>query len=90
MEILDEKTSIVRPPEINERSIKTNIQPPYTNELSFDMNVHKISDVPANFNTKHDLYGLNSKFSNLDINSTTELTSFSENKNEKLDESDKE
>ena len=30
----DEKTSIVRPPEINERSIKTNIQPP-KNEGSF-------------------------------------------------------
>ena len=76
MEIPDEKTSIICPPEINEHSIKINIQPPDTNEPSFDMNVHKISDVPANYNTKHDLYELNSKFSNLDINSTTELVSF--------------
>ena len=50
----DEKTSIVRSPE-NERSIKTNIQPSGTNEPSFDVNVHEISEVPANYNTKHDL-----------------------------------
>ena len=40
--------------------------------------------------TKKDLYELNSKFSNLDIDSFKELVSFSENKNEKLIDSDKE
>ena len=45
-------------------------------------NVHKISDLPINYKTKHELHKLhelhelNSKFSNLDINSNTELILF--------------
>ena len=62
MEIPDEKISTVCPPEINECSNKTNIQPLYTNKPSFIINVYKISDVPVNYNTKHDLHELKSKF----------------------------
>ena len=52
-EIPDEKTSTVRPSEENERSIFTYAEPTITNEPSLAMNVHEISDVPINYNTKH-------------------------------------
>ena len=54
------------------------------------MNVHEISDVPINYKTKHDLHELNPKFSNLDINSNTELIHSTENKHINFDEYEKE
>ena len=37
------------------------------------MNVHEISDVPINYDTKHEIQETKLKFSNLDINSNAEL-----------------
>ena len=54
------------------------------------MNVHEISDVPINYDTKHEIQEINSKFSNLDNNSNAELIHSIENENIHFDESEKE